>query len=84
MIVDNEIIEQRRLICEDCPLCAFDKDDKEYVCSEDRAFNPETQTLITLNVDSFPEESYKSGCGCYINELIKQTRYHCVLNRWEK
>lgn len=72
----SSYINKRMEICKKCPLF-LKRLASPAICNPKLYINPDTNELST----EF-KEGYINGCGCIINNLIKDINGVCRLNRW--
>jgi hypothetical protein len=68
-----EEIERRYNICLVCPIC----DQEDGVCNSHLYLNPENNDVSTT-----PKEGYIKGCGCILENKIKNKTNHCPAKKW--
>ena len=73
---ENELYNQRIVICKQCPLFT-DKKIMGYVCDSSKYYNPVTKELSDL-----PQSGFISGCGCRLDAALRVKNKKCVLNKW--
>lgn len=71
--MNEQIIKNRKELCEKCPI--FNPMKK--ICNPKLWINPETD-----EVSSFPKNGYIKGCGCAVYIKMKNLYAHCVAGKW--
>lgn len=74
-VQERNFTEERVAICEQCPLYIVSSVGPK--CNSRLYLNPLTNETSTV-----PLQGYKSGCGCLLNNKIRQKFSKCPLGKW--
>lgn len=66
-------IEERRKICEECPIFAPARG----ICNPKLWLNPDTNDVSTN-----PKSGYIRGCGCAVYIKMRNMGNHCIAGKW--
>ena len=65
-------INERKEICEKCPLLT-----KDWRCNSKLYLNPETNEVST-----YSKVGFIRGCNCQMNVKMRNINSHCIAGKW--
>lgn len=75
-MLDQNLYDERKSICEKCPLYKIDKLHGP-ICDSNKHISPDGTKWSW-----FRKDGYVRGCGCHLSDKWKNPKSKCVIGKW--